>query len=54
MVRWGGCAAYASRHGYALVDTRLFLPEQWLSEDDAERRQKCQVPDDLTFQTKPQ
>jgi len=26
-------AAYASRHGYALVDTRLFVPEQWFSED---------------------
>jgi len=25
----GVFAAYASRHGYALVDTRLFVPEQW-------------------------
>src|SRR5262245_5800205 len=25
----GVCAAYASRHGYALVDKRLFLPEPW-------------------------
>ncbi len=28
----GVFAAYASRHGYALVDTRLFVPEPWLTE----------------------
>lgn len=28
----GGCAASAARQGDALVDTRLFLPEQWLSD----------------------
>src|SRR5713101_9714898 len=28
----GVFAAYASRQGYALVDKRLFLPEQWLSD----------------------
>src|SRR6266446_9748615 len=50
----GVFAAYASRHGYALVDTRLFLPEQWFSEDYKDRRDKCNVPDDVTFHTKPQ
>ena len=50
----GVFAAYASRHGYALVDKRLFIPEQWFSDAYAERRQKCQVPEEVTFQTKPQ
>jgi len=50
----GVFAAYASRQGYALVDKRLFLPERWCSEAYAERRQKCQVPDEVAFQTKPQ
>ena len=27
----GVFAAYASRHGYALVDKRLFMPEQWFA-----------------------
>jgi SRSO17 transposase len=50
----GVFAAYASRHGYALVDKRLFMPETWFGEDYAERRHKCQVPEELRFQTKPQ
>ncbi len=50
----GVFAAYASRHGYALVDKRLFMPEQWLSDDYAERRDKCNVPEEVAFQTKPQ
>src|SRR6266702_5069834 len=49
----GVFAAYASRQGYALVDTRLFVPEQWFSEDYKDRRDKCHVPDDVTFRTKP-
>ena len=32
----GVCAAYASRHGYALLDQRLFLPEVWWSDAYAE------------------
>jgi hypothetical protein len=47
-------AGYASRHGYALVDKRLFLPEVWWTEAYAARRARCQVPDELTFQSKPQ
>ena len=45
---------YASRHGYALVDKRLFLPEVWLTDAYAARRAKCHVPTELTFQSKPQ
>jgi SRSO17 transposase len=50
----GVFAASASRHGYALVDTRLFMPEQWFAEDYKDRRDKCNVPKDVTFHTKPQ
>ncbi|MEE9147037.1 MAG: transposase, partial [Candidatus Tectomicrobia bacterium] len=47
-------AAYASRHGYALLDKRLFLPEAWLSEASTAHRTTCQVPPDLAFHRKPQ
>ena len=50
----GVFAAYASPHGYALVDKRLFIPEDWFSEEYKPRREKCKFPEDLTFRTKPQ
>jgi SRSO17 transposase len=50
----GVFAAYASQHGYALVDKRLFMPEPWFTDAYVRRRTQCQVPDDCGFQTKPQ
>jgi SRSO17 transposase len=50
----GVFAGYASRQGYALVDKRLFLPERWWTDAYAARRTQCNVPADLTFQSKPQ
>ena len=50
----GVFAGYASRHGYALVDKRLFLPEVWSTDVYAARRTRCNVPDALTLQSKPQ
>ena len=50
----GVFAGYASRHGYALVDKRLFVPEVWLTEAYAARRARCPVPPEVTFQSKPQ
>jgi SRSO17 transposase len=50
----GVFAAYASPHGYALVDKRLFMPEPWFTDAYVRRRSNCQVPDDSGFQTKPQ
>ena len=47
-------AGYASRHGSALVDKRLFLPEAWSTDAYAARRTRCNVPDALTLQSKPQ
>ena len=50
----GVFAAYASRQGYALVDKRLFLPEAWFLDAYAARRARCNVPPELTLQSKPQ
>ena len=50
----GVFTGYASRQGYALVDKRLFLPELWWTEAYAARRTKGHIPDELTFQRKPQ
>lgn len=46
--------AYASERGYALLDRRLYLPEDWFSEAYAARRLTCGVPADATFMTNPQ
>ena len=46
---------YASQHGYTLLHRRLYMPKEWLESDTyAQRRRKCGVPEDLSFQTKPQ
>jgi SRSO17 transposase len=42
--------AYAARGGYAPLDRRLYLPEDW-AEDQA-RREKCHVPPGVEFQEK--
>src|SRR4051794_32814953 len=42
--------AYATEAGYAPLDRRLYLPEDWA--DDNERREKCHVPVGVKFQEK--
>jgi len=42
--------AYATTAGYAPLDRRLYLPEEW-AEDEA-RRAKCHVPRGVRFQEK--
>ena len=44
--------SYTSPRGHLLLDRRLYLPEVWCS--DAARRKRAHVPQDVTFQTKPQ
>ncbi|WP_454199310.1 IS701 family transposase [Nocardia sp. Marseille-Q1738] len=43
--------AYASRHGHALVDRELYLPESWTG--DRERCRSAGIPDEVEFATKP-
>ncbi len=39
--------AYATEAGYAPLDRRLYLPKEWA--DDAARREKCHVPEEVEF-----
>jgi len=43
---------YTSQRGYSPIDRRLYIPQEWI--DDPERCKKAGVPEDTTFQTKPQ
>jgi SRSO17 transposase len=43
--------AYASRHGHALIDRALDLPETWAA--DAARRAEAGVPEEISFTPKP-
>src|SRR5215468_1559795 len=47
-------ACYASNRGYTLLDRRLYMPEKWFSSAYASRRERCAVPTDLAFQTRPE
>jgi SRSO17 transposase len=48
----GVFVAYASRHGHALVDRELYLPEGWTA--DPKRCREAGIPDGVEFRTKPQ
>jgi len=50
----GVFVGYTSSKGYGLIERELYMPEQWFGEEYAERRGKCQVPEDLVFKTKNQ
>ena len=59
MTKWvnlkaGVFLGYASYAGYTLLDRRLYLPREWVDDDDfADRRVKCGVPKDICFWIKP-
>ena len=48
----GVFVSYASEKGYGIVDRKLYMPEKWFTDSFAEKRDTCQVPEDVTFQTK--
>ena len=51
----GVFVAYTGQGGTTLVHRRLFLTEAWVGDEAyAARRQRCGVPEDATFRTKPQ
>jgi SRSO17 transposase len=45
-------ATWASPRGHAIVDARLYLPQEWA--DDPARRARAGVPERVEFATKPQ
>jgi len=45
---------YSGKNGYGLLDAALYLPQKWLEDDYKERREKSDIPEDVTFRTKPQ
>jgi SRSO17 transposase len=44
--------AYASRHGHALMERELYLPQEWMN--DRVRCRQAGIPEDRRFATKPQ
>lgn len=47
----GVLLALAGRHGHAVLDRALYLPEEWAA--DADRRKAAGVPEGVKFATKP-
>src|SRR5713226_4017246 len=51
----GVFVGYGSPQGYTMLDRRLYVPAEWLTDDAyAERRMQCGLPPEITFQTKPE
>jgi SRSO17 transposase len=44
--------AYASERGQAFIDRELYLPEEWV--EDEERRERAGVPEEVGMRTKPE
>ena len=50
----GVCVGYGTSQGYTLLDRRLYVPAEWLTDDAyAERRRQCGLPAETAFKTKP-
>lgn len=46
--------AYASARGHTLLNRRLYLPQEWFGSAPRERWERCQIPEDTAFRTKPE
>jgi len=50
----GVFVGYVSPQGYTVLDRRLYVPAEWLTDAAyAERRRQCGLPPERTFKTKP-
>jgi len=49
----GVFAVYVSPSGYAFLDGRLYVHEDWFDEAHRERWKKCGIPAELSFRTEP-
>jgi SRSO17 transposase len=50
----GVFVGYVSPQGYTVLDRRLYMPAEWLTDDAyADRRRQCGMPSNITFKTKP-
>jgi SRSO17 transposase len=50
----GVFVGYVSTKGYTVLDRRLYLPVEWVTDAAyAERRTQCGIPPEVTFKTKP-
>jgi SRSO17 transposase len=47
-------ACYASKHGYTLVDRRLYLPQSWFTPEYRSRWERCGIPEETPFLTRPE
>jgi SRSO17 transposase len=47
-------ACYASQHGYTLVDRRLYLPQSWFTPEYRARWERCGIPEETPFRTRPE
>src|SRR5215210_6540644 len=47
-------ACYASKHGYTLVDRRLYLQQSWFTPEYRARWERCGIPEETPFRTRPE
>ena len=45
---------YSGKRGYGLIDCKLYLPHIWHTDEYQNKWEKCQIPDEIEFQTKNQ
>jgi len=43
---------YVSGKGYGIFDWRLYMPQSWFEDNHKDLRDKCKVPDNVSFETK--
>jgi len=54
MCQVGVFLSLATPRAHTWIDGELYIPERWFGEAYAERRKKVDIPQDRTFQTKPE